>query len=112
MCVGGGLTTCTKNGLRTFRLCLWNVFFLFLFSVESLGLVPSQLWTMLLLFEKPQGGFSPIGLLPIVIRHWECCRKHVLWDWEAANTRSWAAPGKSSYTLVAHQRQAVESFPS
>jgi hypothetical protein len=66
---------------------------------------------MLLLYEKAQGGFRPIGLLPTIIRLWEYCRKTYLWDWEEENQRgyNWAAPGKSSYTVVAHQSLAVEA---
>jgi hypothetical protein len=53
--------------------CLYATF-------EALGTVPSSLWNMLLLYEKAQGGFRPIGLLPIIIRLWEYCRKTYLWD--------------------------------
>jgi hypothetical protein len=73
--------------------------------------VPSTLWNILLLYQKPQGGFRPIGLLPSIIRLWEYCRKEYLWKWEKENQReyNWAAPGKSSFTVVAHQRLAVEA---
>jgi len=84
----------------------------FLFSCfDSLVIVPSTLWNILLLYEKAQGGFRPIGLLPSIVRLWEYCRKIYLWDWESENQRdyNWAAPGKSSFTVVAHQRLAVES---
>ena len=68
--------------------CLYATF-------EALGTVPSSLWNMLLLYEKAQGGFRPIGLLPTIIRLWEYCRKPYLWDWEKENQRgyNWAAPG-------------------
>ena len=66
---------------------------------------------MLLLYEKVQGGVRPIGLLPTIIRLWEYCRKTYLWDWGKENQRAynWAAPGKSSSTVVTHQLLAVES---
>ena len=81
--------------------------------MEELGIVPSQLTKILLLYGKPFGGFRPIGLLPTFIRLWEYCRKQTLWDWERANAResNWAAPGRSSFTVVAHQRLAVEGAP-
>ena len=81
--------------------------------MEELGLVPSQLVNVLLLYAKPLGGFRPIGLLPSIIRLWEYCRKQVLWDWEKDNWResNWAAPGRSSFTVVAHQRLAAEGAP-
>ena len=81
--------------------------------MEELGLVPSQLVNVLLLYAKPMGGFRPIGLLPSIIRLWEYCRKQVLWDWEKDNWResNWAAPGRSSFTVVAHQRLAAEGAP-
>ena len=81
--------------------------------MEELGLGPSQLVNVLLLYAKPLGGFRPIGLLPSIIRLWEYCRKQVLWDWEKDNSResNWAAPGRSSFTVVAHQRLAAEGAP-
>ena len=51
----------------------------FLFSCfETLGIVPSTLWNILLLYEKAQGGFRPIGLLPSLIRVWMRVR---MWVW-------------------------------
>ena len=51
------------------------------FCMEELGLVPSQLVNVLLLYAKPLGGFRPIGLLPSFMRLWEYCRKQTSWDW-------------------------------
>ena len=86
----------------------------FFFKLETLGLIPSTLWNELLMYDKLLGGFRPIGLLPSIIRLWEVCRKRALWDWERENRRSynWAAPGNSSYTVVAHQRLAAEAMPN
>ena len=74
-------------------------------------MIPVHFWDMLLRYKKAPGGFRPTGLLPTIVRLWESCRKTNLWDWEAANQRgyNWAAPGKSSFTVVAHQCLAVES---
>ena len=86
----------------------------FLFSrFEALGLIPSSLWTMIILLRKPTSGFRPIGLLPSLLRLWEFCRKPALWEWEEANEReyNWSAPGKSSHTAVAHQNLAIEGAP-
>ena len=68
---------------------------------------------VLLLYAKPMGGFRPMGLLPSFIRLWEYCRKRTLWDWEKDNAHdsNWAAPGRSSFTVVAHQRLAAEGAP-
>ena len=78
-----------------------------------MGLVPSQLVNVLLLYAKPLGGLRPIGLLPSFMRLWEYCRKQTLWDWEKDNAResNWAAPGRSSFAVVAHQRLAAEGAP-
>ena len=81
--------------------------------MEELGIVPSQLINILLLYANSLGGFRPLGLLPTFIRLWGYCRRRTLRDCVGANAResNWAGLGRSSFTVVAHQRLAVEGAP-
>ena len=91
---------------------LYRISFIF-FCMESLGLMPSNLWLMILLYRKQSGGYRPIGLLPSFIRLWECCRVAFLWEWEAANVRpyNYATPGCSSLQVIRTQGLYIEGAP-
>ena len=81
--------------------------------MAEFGLDPSQLVNVLLLYAKPLGGFRPIGLLPSFLWLRDYCCKRIRWDWERENAResNLAAPCRSFFTDVAHQRFAAEGAP-
>ena len=49
---------------------------------------------IIVLLPKPDGGFRPIGLLPMLPRLWMRVRKGVLVKWERANYRPYLYVGK------------------
>ena len=54
---------------------------------EAVGLV------IIVLLPKPDGGFRPIGLLPLLPRLWMRTRKEVLVKWEKAGHRPYLYAG-------------------
>ena len=83
-----------------------------LFVVECVGLFPQQQAFMLLvLLEKPKGGFRSILLAPSLSRLWQRMRRDTLGEFEAAAVRDyWAASrGRSAETTVWAQAIRAEA---
>ena len=77
-------------------------------AMESVGRVPPQLRTvMVILLEKPAGGFRPIGIFSAVYRVWGKARRPYCVEWEAKNQRDYYASGKGKSPTDAVWRQAL-----
>ena len=75
-------------------------------EIESKGAWPTELATSLVHFiPQPSGGRRPIGVLPTLVRVWECARKLLAQRWARDSRRhyDWATQGRSAELAAWHQ---------
>ena len=69
---------------------------------ELLGCWPTAVSIIIVvLLPKPEGGFRPIGLLPLLPRLWMRARREVATEWGRANPRPYLYAGQSMGAHVA-----------
>ncbi len=64
---------------------------------------------VVVLLPKPDGGFRPIGLLPLLPRIWMRARRDVATAWERANKRTYLYAGEAMGAHVAVWKQAARA---
>lgn len=64
---------------------------------------------IVVLLPKPDGGFRPIGLLPLIPRVWMKLRRDAARRWEAANARPYLYAGAAKGATVAAWKQAARA---
>jgi hypothetical protein len=64
---------------------------------------------VIVLLPKLDGGFRPIGLLPLLPRIWMRARRDAAQEWERANARSSLYGGEAKGATVAAWKQAARA---
>ncbi|HUU60977.1 MAG TPA: reverse transcriptase domain-containing protein, partial [Acidimicrobiia bacterium] len=64
---------------------------------------------VIVLLPKPDGGFRPIGLLPLLPRLWMRARREVATEWERVNKRPYLYAGEAMGAHVAVWKQAARA---
>lgn len=64
---------------------------------------------IIVLLPKPDGGFRPIGLLPLLPRIWMRARRDVAQVWERRNARGYLYAGAAKGATVAAWKQAARA---
>ena len=77
---------------------------------EAEGLWPQAVrLVVVVLLPKPDGGFRPIGLLPLLPRIWMRARRDVVKTWERRNNRGYLYAGEARGATVAAWKQAARA---
>ena len=64
---------------------------------------------LIALLPKPEGGFRPIGLLPLLPRLWMRVRRSVATEWEASMHKPYLYAGKRMGSTVAAWKQGFRA---
>ncbi|HUU62073.1 MAG TPA: reverse transcriptase domain-containing protein, partial [Acidimicrobiia bacterium] len=77
---------------------------------EALGEWPAAVaLVVIVLLPKPDGGFRPIGLLPLLPRLWMRARREIATEWERVNKRPYLYAGEAMGAHVAVWKQAARA---
>ena len=75
---------------------------------EAEGQWPAAIEMVIIcLLPKPDGGFRPIGLLPVLPRIWMRARRNATRRWERCNDRPYLYAGEGKGAQVAAWQQAA-----
>ena len=81
-----------------------------LHACERLGRWPASVWMVIIvLLPKADGGFRPIGLMPLLPRVWMRARRQIAQQWERANERPYLYAGAAKGAEVAAWKQAARA---
>ncbi len=82
-----------------------------LMMAERRGQWPATMGMVtVVLLPKPEGGFRPIGLFPVMIRAWMRLRRDAIQEWELANARAYfySGPGRGAHIAAWKQASRAE----
>ena len=81
-----------------------------LIRCEAVGEWPVVIELVIIcLLPKPEGGFRPIGLFPVLPRVWMRPRRNATLQWERRNDRSYLYAGEGKEAQVAAFQQAARA---
>ena len=81
-------------------------------ACEKDGIWPASVaWVTIALLRKDDGGFRPIGLIPLLPRIWMRTRRSLVAEWEKCNMRSYlyAGPGRGADSAAWKQAARAEA---